>query len=160
MAASGGVSGTNLLLAQRLLTGIGSALIFISGGVLAARLASTVPRDAGLVLGLYYGGTGWGIVVSSILVPLTLSNGPRGWQSAWFALAFACALFAAVSIGAARRLDADRATAAPSPREAARRRHLPCGRVSAWRWPDTGCSGRLHRLHDFHRCPVAQFGDE
>jgi hypothetical protein len=60
------------------------------------------------VLGLYYGGTGWGIVVSSILVPLTLSNGPRGWQSAWFALAFACALFAAVSIGAARRLDADR----------------------------------------------------
>jgi hypothetical protein len=36
MAASGGVSGTNLLLAQRLLTGIGSALIFISGGVLAA----------------------------------------------------------------------------------------------------------------------------
>ncbi|MCA7889572.1 MULTISPECIES: YbfB/YjiJ family MFS transporter [Burkholderia] len=115
MAASGGVSGTNLLLAQRLLTGIGSALIFISGGVLAARLASTVPRDAGLVLGLYYGGTGWGIVVSSILVPLTLSNGPRGWQSAWFALAFACALFAAVSIGAARRLDADYATAAPSP---------------------------------------------
>lgn len=37
MAACGVVSGANLLLAQRLLTGIGSALIFISGGVLAAR---------------------------------------------------------------------------------------------------------------------------
>ncbi|EED98996.1 major facilitator superfamily MFS_1 [Burkholderia multivorans CGD1] len=142
MAACGVVAGTNLLLAQRLLTGIGSALIFISGGVLAARLASAVPRDAGLMLGLYYGGTGWGIVVSSILVPLTLSNGPRGWQFAWFALAFACALFAAVAIGAARRLDADYATAAPSP---ARGGDAPTSstarRVSAWRWPDTGCSG-------------------
>ncbi|EGC99387.1 hypothetical protein B1M_36856, partial [Burkholderia sp. TJI49] len=62
MAACGLSSGMDALLLQRLATGVGSALIFISGGVLAARLASASPRDAGLLLGLYYGGTGWGIV--------------------------------------------------------------------------------------------------
>lgn len=105
MAACGVVSDMNVLLAQRLVTGIGSALIFVSGGVLAARLASIVPRDAGLLLGLYYGGTGWGIVASSLLVPATLSPGPRGWQAAWFALAFACVLFAGIAIAAARRIE-------------------------------------------------------
>ena len=45
-------SGMHALLVQRLATGVGSALIFISGGVLAARLASASPRDAGLLLGL------------------------------------------------------------------------------------------------------------
>jgi hypothetical protein len=40
MAACGLVSGTDALLAARVATGSGSALIFISGGVLAARLAS------------------------------------------------------------------------------------------------------------------------
>ncbi|NTX23901.1 YbfB/YjiJ family MFS transporter, partial [Burkholderia cepacia] len=75
MAACGFTSGMHALLVQRLATGVGSALIFISGGVLAARLASASPRDAGLLLGLYYGGTGWGIVASSLLVPATLAQG-------------------------------------------------------------------------------------
>ena len=43
-------------------TGIASAASFVSGGLLAARLAQQAvrfepPRSAGLVLGLYYGGT-------------------------------------------------------------------------------------------------------
>ncbi|MCR5897434.1 YbfB/YjiJ family MFS transporter, partial [Burkholderia sp. HAN2018] len=111
MAACGFTSGMHALLAQRLATGVGSALIFISGGVLAARLASASPRDAGLLLGLYYGGTGWGIVASSLLVPATLAQGVHGWQPAWFALAFACVLFSAVAVSAARRIE--RVHAAP-----------------------------------------------
>nr|WKF59538.1 hypothetical protein HUO10_004049 [Paraburkholderia busanensis] len=105
MAVSGVLADTHALLALRVITGVTSAAIFISGGVLAARLASARPRDAGLVLGLYYGGTGWGIVASSVLVPLTIVNAMHGWQFAWFALAAACAAFAAVAIGAARKIE-------------------------------------------------------
>jgi predicted MFS family arabinose efflux permease len=126
MAACGLVSDTHVLLAQRLATGVGSALIFISGGVLAARLASATPRDAGLVLGLYYGGTGWGIVVSSLVVPATLRPVPLGWQSAWFALAAACVVCAVFAGAAARRIDVAQ-PAASARRDAAAHGHA--------RWP-------------------------
>ncbi|WP_429303767.1 YbfB/YjiJ family MFS transporter [Paraburkholderia sp. GAS199] len=105
MAASGLLADTHSLLVLRVITGASSAAIFISGGVLAARLASARPHDAGLVLGLYYGGTGWGIVASSVLVPVTILDAAHGWQFAWFALAAACAVFAAVAIGAARKIE-------------------------------------------------------
>ncbi|KFX66051.1 YbfB/YjiJ family MFS transporter [Paraburkholderia fungorum] len=105
MAISGLLADTHSLLALRVITGVSSAAIFISGGVLAARLASARPHEAGLVLGLYYGGTGWGIVASSVLVPLTIVDAVHGWQFAWFALAAACAAFAAIAVGAARKID-------------------------------------------------------
>ncbi|OLL28069.1 MFS transporter [Burkholderia sp. SRS-W-2-2016] len=112
MAGSGLLADTHSLLTVRVITGASSAAIFISGGVLAARLASARPRDAGLILGLYYGGTGWGIVASSLLVPVTILDVAHGWQFAWFALAAACALFAAFAIGAARRIERAHASAA------------------------------------------------
>ncbi len=83
------------LMALRLGTGAASAATFVAGGLLAARLGSqaavapagrTMP-GAGLVLGLYYGGTGLGIIVSSFLVPAVLAPGAaHGWQPAWLAL--------------------------------------------------------------------------
>lgn len=115
MAASGLLADTNSLLVLRVITGASSAAVFISGGVLAARLASASPRDAGLVLGLYYGGTGWGIVASSVLVPLTILNRAHGWQFAWFALAAACAAFSVAAIGAARKIEGVHAVAATAP---------------------------------------------
>ena len=105
MAISGLLDDTHSLLVLRVITGVSSAAVFVSGGVLAARLASARPHDAGLVLGLYYGGTGWGIVASSVLVPLTIFNVVHGWQFAWFALAVACAAFSAIAIGAARKIE-------------------------------------------------------
>ncbi|MDR6494915.1 putative MFS family arabinose efflux permease [Paraburkholderia terricola] len=110
MACSGLLADTHSLLALRVITGASSAAIFISGGVLAARLASARPRDAGFVLGLYYGGTGWGIVASSLLVPLTIFNVAHGWQFAWFALAAACLAFSIVAIGAAKKIESVHAT--------------------------------------------------
>lgn len=82
------------LLAQRLLAGFASAFVFIAGGLLAARLAAAAPQRAGLLLGLYYGGTGFGIVLSAWLVPVLLEAAkgrPHGWAWAWWALALACA---------------------------------------------------------------------
>ena len=59
MAASGFFTAANPLLLQRLLAGVASAFVFVAGGLLAARLGARLPAHAGLLLGLYYGGTGW-----------------------------------------------------------------------------------------------------
>ena len=92
MGLSGFFTQATPLLAQRLLAGGASALVFIAGGLLAARLGAQVPGRSGLLLGLYYGGTGWGISLSALLVPAVLAAAPapHGWTWAWWALALAC----------------------------------------------------------------------
>ena len=96
------------LLLQRLLAGGASALVFIAGGLLAARLGAQEPGRSGLLLGLYYGGTGWGISLSALLVPAVLeaAPGPHAWAWAWWALALACALATALLGWPARALQA------------------------------------------------------
>ena len=92
MGLSGFFTQATPLLAQRLLAGGASALVFIAGGLLAARLGAQVPGRSGLLLGLYYGGTGWGISLSALLVPAVLAAAPapHSWTWAWWALALAC----------------------------------------------------------------------
>ncbi|AME25637.1 MULTISPECIES: YbfB/YjiJ family MFS transporter [Burkholderiaceae] len=103
MIAGGLVSDTHALLVQRVVTGMTSASVFVGGSVLAARLASAHPHDAGLVLGLYYGGAGLGIIAAALLVPVTVLPGVHGWQWAWFALAAACGLASVAAVMAARK---------------------------------------------------------
>ncbi len=91
----GFLTDSSALMVQRLLAGIASALIFISGGLLAARLGTQHLRRAGLLIGLYYGGTGIGIVLSALLIPMATayasSHGQaHSWQMAWLALGLAC----------------------------------------------------------------------
>ena len=93
MGLSGFFTDASLLLLQRLLAGVASALVFIAGGLLAARLGAHEPGHSGLLLGLYYGGTGWGISLSALLVPVVLgaaAGAPHPWAWAWWALALAC----------------------------------------------------------------------
>ena len=93
MAGSGFFIDAPSLLVQRLLAGIASALVFIAGGLLAARLGALTPKHMGLLLGLYYGGTGFGIVLSALLVPAMLQAAtgvPHGWAWPWWALSGAC----------------------------------------------------------------------
>ncbi len=82
------------LLVQRVLAGVASAILFIAGGLLAARLGAVQPSRSGFLLGLYYGGgTGLGIVLSALLVPVLLeaaAHRPHGWAWAWWVLALAC----------------------------------------------------------------------
>ena len=82
------------LLLQRTLAGVASAFVFISGGLMAARLGASQAGRSGLLVGLYYGGTGWGISASALLVPVVLAQapGPHAWAWAWWALAALCAL--------------------------------------------------------------------
>ena len=119
------------LYALRFVTGVGSAATFVSGGLLAARLvgmpsaarakaataAPSAPANreasAGLVLGIYYGGTGAGIVASALLVPaLAERAAAHAWQGAWIGLAVLAALALAIAAAATRRLAAAAAAAA------------------------------------------------
>lgn len=69
---------------------LASALVFIAGGLLAARLGALQPARGGWLIGLYYGGTGFGIMLSAVLVPAVLeaaAGRPHGWAWAWWMLA-------------------------------------------------------------------------
>ncbi|WP_100408538.1 YbfB/YjiJ family MFS transporter [Acidovorax sp. 69] len=106
MALSGFFAQAAPLLVQRLLAGGASALVFVAGGLLAARLGAQVPGRSGLLLGLYYGGTGWGISLSALLVPAVLAAAPEphSWTWAWWALALACVCATAALVWPARVL--------------------------------------------------------
>jgi predicted MFS family arabinose efflux permease len=134
LAAHGVVTSDTALYLLRALTGVASAATFVSGGVLAARLGGSGPRagdagrapPAGLVLGIYYGGTGIGIVISALLVP-PLSALPiaHAWQSAWIALGAVALIATGVTAAATRGLDPRSDAPAPAARFDARR--LACG---------------------------------
>jgi predicted MFS family arabinose efflux permease len=107
LAAHAFARGDAMLVALRTLTGVASAATFVGGGLLAARLAQHA-RHPGRVLGIYYGGTGLGIVLSTLIVP------PLPWRAAWLALAaaaLACTAVTARAIAAARHGPAALATA-------------------------------------------------
>ncbi len=133
MALTGFFTDAGPLLGQRIAAGVASAFLFIAGGLLAARLGALQPRRAGLLLGLYYGGTGFGIAGSALLVPAVLAAAqgrPHAWAWAWWALAVACALATALLAWPARVLaaasgQAPAAAGAPEGRPFAVRDFLP-----------------------------------
>lgn len=107
MAASGFFTDAGSLMLQRLLAGLASGLVFSTGGLLAARLGARQPQRSGLLLGLYYGGTGIGIALSAVLVPLVLQGAagrPHAWAWGWWAMALLCALATALMAWPARVL--------------------------------------------------------
>ena len=109
MACSGFFTEAAPLLVQRLLAGAASALVFIAGGLMAARLGALQPGRSGWLLGLYYGGTGWGIALSAWAVPEALQQAvheAHAWRWAWWALAAVSLLASTALWWPARRLAA------------------------------------------------------
>lgn len=108
MGLCGFFTDSGMLLAQRALAGLASALVFITGGVLAARLAATQPGRSGLLLGIYYGGSGFGILLSALAVPFALEVFAGGsfaaWAWAWWLLALLCLVASAMLLWPARAL--------------------------------------------------------
>jgi predicted MFS family arabinose efflux permease len=102
MALTGFFRTTEWLLLQRLLAGVTSAWLFVVGGWLTAQWLARDGQRGGWLLGLYYGGTGWGIAVSALTVPAVLAAG-GSWPHAWWALAGVCALASAALWPLARK---------------------------------------------------------
>lgn len=108
MAGSGFFTSATPLMVQRLMAGLSSAWVFVAGGLIAARLGARWPQHSGLLLSLYYGGTGWGIAVSALSVPMTLEltkEQTHGWAWAWWCLALCCLLATAVLGWVVKALD-------------------------------------------------------
>lgn len=82
LIAHGFAASDEALYALRVLSGVASAATFVGGGLLAARLSIHAPHP-GLVVGLYYGGAGLGILGATVLVPAL------PWREAWVALGVA-----------------------------------------------------------------------
>jgi predicted MFS family arabinose efflux permease len=128
MAGSGFFVSAPALLLQRLLAGVASAWVFVAGGLLAARLGAMRPERMGFLLGLYYGGTGFGIALSALLVPPVLraaAGGPHGWAWAWWALALASGAATLVLWAATRAMPRTAATAEKASPSAAAAAALP-----------------------------------
>ncbi|MBJ2154188.1 YbfB/YjiJ family MFS transporter [Variovorax sp. IB41] len=144
MAGSGFVTDAPALLLQRLLAGVASAWVFVAGGLLAARLgeadARTGAARGGLLLGIYYGGTGFGILLSALLVPQVLrwsSDVPHGWTWAWWALALASGVATCLLGWAARAMPDPPAAAMPSATSATQSAAEP-GAVRQFGWALAG----------------------
>ena len=134
MAMTGFLTDTTALLFQRFLAGVASAAVFVSGGLLAARLGAHIPSQSGLLLGVYYGGTGWGIVLSALMVPASLSWAQaqavdHPWSWSWWFLAGLCALLSMLI--ALIRSPLNRWAPESLPSVAATRSAQPAGK--AWR---------------------------
>jgi predicted MFS family arabinose efflux permease len=132
LLAHGLVTSDSALYLVRFVAGVSNALVFVAGGLLAARLATAAPTattqasSSGLVLGVYYGGTGLGIVVSALVVPPALGRAVvHAWQGAW--LAFAALAFVATGL-ATLATTALRAAAPAAPSA------VPGGQPSAFAW--------------------------
>ena len=92
---SGCTDNTSFLFVLRVIAGIASAWIFVAGGVLISQLGSIHANRSGLLLGIYYGGPGLGILISTLAVPFFNEWGIRAqwehsWQFAWYALGALC----------------------------------------------------------------------
>jgi predicted MFS family arabinose efflux permease len=104
-----------LLYAFRFAAGVASAASFVGGGLLAARLASlAAPRHgSGRVLGLYYGGTGLGIIASAGIVPPIVAPSAVYWPLAWVVLGVVALGATWVTALGTRSLHAPPAASAP-----------------------------------------------
>ena len=102
-----------VLYALRLGSGAASAASFVGGGLLAARLAQRAPQRSGLLLGVYYGGVGLGIVASALGVPPLLESAGLGWPVAWVTLGALALLLSLGTAAGTRSLAAPPAPGAP-----------------------------------------------
>ena len=93
-------------LGLRTVAGVGGAMVFICGAVLASNIFPDRPRLASSAIAVYFGGAGAGILLSGAGVPPLLTiAGDDAWRSAWLALGIVSALFAVFAIWAARQID-------------------------------------------------------
>ncbi len=108
----------------RVMAGIGGAPVFIAGGAMASALFADDKARNALVIAVYFGGGGFGMLLTAVSLPPYLAwSGDAGWPAAWLMLGGASAVALVASWWAART--------APSPGQAAD--GAGAGPLPAWR---------------------------
>ncbi|MGP1396365.1 MAG: YbfB/YjiJ family MFS transporter [Inquilinaceae bacterium] len=92
--ATGATGDLGWLSFWRLSAGVSGALCFVAGGAIAATIATEAGIGGARILGLYYAGPGFGILLSGVFIPPFLGAfGAPAWSSAWILLGVsACVL--------------------------------------------------------------------
>lgn len=122
LAITGMVRDVTALTVLRFVAGVSGAVVFVTGATLATHLAAARGQPGNLVVGIFFGGAGLGILLSGVTLPyLVTPSRPDMWPTAWWAMAAASAL---LTVGAARA-----AARVPEPRAA---RPDPAGRRSGF----------------------------
>lgn len=111
VAASGLTTDFAALVMLRLVAGIAGAVAFVTGGTLAsAAAAGGGATRAPIILGVYFGGGGIGVLASALIVPPLLAM--TGWRGGWLALGAIGLLAGLAALPALRR--APKPASAPS----------------------------------------------
>lgn len=111
LLVSGVSSGFWYLTFWRVVAGVAGAPVFIAGGVMAATLFPNDPRKNALAIATYFGGGGFGMVLSGAALPgLFEVQGSAVWPIAWLALGLASFLMSPLSIWAAIQVELPRRT--------------------------------------------------
>ncbi|NPC59157.1 YbfB/YjiJ family MFS transporter [Caenimonas soli] len=88
------------LVVLRLVSGLGTAWSFSTGGVLVSQIYANEPKRKGAATGLFFGGAGLGMVISGAVVPAILEwRGPSGWALAWLVLGALCTALVVFPLG-------------------------------------------------------------
>lgn len=102
LLATGLVTDVMALALLRVVAGAAGALSLVTGGALASAAGGGGGRGRpALALGVYFGGAGFGMVVSAMAVPALVAS--IGWRSGWFVLGALGLLGAAVALPALAR---------------------------------------------------------
>lgn len=100
LAASAASGDFGFLLVTRAVAGLAGALVFITGGVIASRMAAHARSAAPIVI--YFSGAGIAIALCGATLPPLLGQQAGRWPLAWVGLALAAALATAISWTAVR----------------------------------------------------------
>jgi predicted MFS family arabinose efflux permease len=93
-------------LCLRAVAGVGGAMVFICGAVLASNVFPDRPDLSPTAVAVYFGGAGAGILLSGAGIPWLLAvAGDDAWRGAWLAIGGMSALFAVLGIWSTRRIE-------------------------------------------------------
>jgi predicted MFS family arabinose efflux permease len=119
LVGSGLAGGFIAQLGLRAIAGIGGAMVFICGAVLASNVFPNRPDRSAAATAIYFGGAGAGILLSGAGIPWLLAAlGDDAWRDAWLAIGGISALFAVLGIWAAHRIQEPSSGAGKSPWQA------------------------------------------
>ncbi len=117
LLATGLATHYGVLLVWRFVSGVGGAIVFILGATLVTHLAAGLPARVGLVIGVYTGGVGIGILGSGLVLPGWLErSGPGVWPLAWIGMGIAAVAALVIARRVSRTLREPPARPAGQPR--------------------------------------------